>query len=357
MYWWEERVFDGVAKFAVEKNWILDSRMRWVHSEDHLSSWKGDGIIANPGFSQPLENLVRIIQDAEIPAVGLQKFGPLKYDARVVTDHLKIGREAALHLISREFRNLAYVRFADNELEDERCQGFRSAVEQAGLTFTEIPFASLKEKLASLPKPIALMAANDFNANDTMTVCIESGFSIPSEIAIIGADDSKAFCEHTEVPLSSVRCKFEEQGYQAAAILDQLMSGERSPLAEMKIGADGVTERRSTDTIAVDDAQTRKTLSVIRERFREPIKVKDIAKLVGVSSRSLQTSFKENLGFTMSEELSRLRLNHAKVLLATTSQKIESIAYECGFSGRHHFIRSFKREFETTPTEFRNMQP
>ncbi|MDQ8205014.1 substrate-binding domain-containing protein [Pelagicoccus sp. SDUM812003] len=353
MYWWEERVFDGVARFATENNWILDSRMRWTHTDQFITPWRGDGIIANPGFTRPLKNLVSLIHDSGLPCVGLQKFGDYGSGARVVNDHRKVGEEGARHLISREFRNLAYVKCADNALERERLEGFKKIVLESDLRFYEVSCSELKNQLSQLPKPIGLMAANDFNAHDAMTVCIEAGYTIPHEIAIVGADDSKAFCEHTEIPLSSVRCRFEEQGYQAAVILDRLMRGEAPPETEYAIGTDGVTERKSTDTIAVEDELTRRTLAIIRERYRERLKVKDIAEMVGISPRSLQISFRDRLGFTMSSEIARLRTDFAKHLLLNTDQKVDTVAYECGFSGRHHFIRSFTREVGMTPTEFR----
>lgn len=353
MYWWEERVFDGVARFATEHNWILDSRMRWSHSDDYLPNWKVHGIIANPGSTRPMDSILTLIEKSQLPTVGLQKFGDYKCDARVMLDHRGVGREGARHLISREFRNLAFVKFADNELENERCRGFKEITREAGVHFHEIKFSELHSRLQTLPRPIGLMATNDINALEVMSVCLESGFSIPDDIAIIGADDSKAFCEHLEVPLSSVRCQFEEQGYRAAATLEKIMSHETLRETEIVIAPQGVTSRASTDTIGTQDSIARKTLAIIRERFREQLKVKEIAELAGLSPRRLQVSFRESLGFTMSTELIRLRINHAKFLLRESDQKIDSVAYECGFSSRHHFIRSFSREMGMTPTDYR----
>ncbi|MBC2606114.1 substrate-binding domain-containing protein [Pelagicoccus albus] len=353
MYWWEERVFDGVARYAAERDWIIDSRMRWNHSEEYLANWRGDGIIANPGFTAPLKSLVSRIKESRIPTVGLQAFGEYESLAKVVVDHEAVGREGARHLISREFRTLAFVKCAENHLEKARCEGFRKAAAEAGLSSLEINVESLRNVLLTLEKPIGLMATNDTNAIEVMRICSEMGLSIPNEVAIVGADDTKIYCEHAEVPLTSVRCNFEEQGYRAAEILDSLLCNNPIHQSHIKVSTKGVSARASTDTLGVQDEIARKTLVLIRQRFRENLKIREVAEMVGLSSRRLQISFRDSLGFTMSDELVRLRINHAKFLLEATDEKIDSIAYDCGFSNRHHFIRTFARELNMTPTKYR----
>ena len=49
------------------------------------------------------------------------------------------------------------------------------------------------------------------------------------------------------------------------------------------------------------------------------IKVKEIAQVTGLSLRALQVRFRDALGYTLQEEIRRIRINRAKELLETTN--------------------------------------
>lgn len=327
--------------------------MRWRNIIPDLPSWRGDGIIANPGLSNPITPLVELIERSGIPTVGLQRFGEYPCTTRVVLDHEAIGKTAGEYLLSLGFRRLGYVSFADNAIEKARCRGFVKAVEDAGAAVFQIPFVGLKEWVFAQPKPIALWAVNDLNAVEVTTACLDAGLRVPEEVAVLGADDSHTLCEFSEVPLSSVRCNFEEQGTLAATILHQLMEGEKRDPGPFVIQPAGVSGRRSTDTIAVPDLDVTRALRLIRDRFREPLTVEEIAAEVGVSLRRLQDAFQRHLPFTMVQEVARVRVEHARTLLADRRLKLDAVALECGFSSRFHFIRTFERVTGETPTAWR----
>ena len=353
LYWWEDRILEGVAKVAAEKGWILDCRMRWLNTLPDLSRWKGDGIIANPGVSNPMQPLIDLIDSSSIPTVGLQNFGDYPSTAKVLLDHESIGRVAAEHLLSLGFETLGYVTFANNAIEKTRCEGFTRKAHASGAKTAEFHIEKLLEKLQSEPKPIALWAVNDLNAIEVMTQCLDAGYKIPEEVAVLGTDDTHILCDLAAVPLSSVNCNFETFGEQAANLLHALMQGLPCPDAAILIQPSHVTVRRSTDTIAIPDLAAIQALRIIRDRYQTPLTIPQIAKEVGVSVRQLQTSFQRHLGFTMIQELTRIRVKHAKQLLQQTDLKLDAIALDCGFSNRFHFIRAFQRVTHIRPTAFR----
>lgn len=354
LYWWEDRIFEGVARVAAERGWILDCRMRWTHALPDLPKWRGDGIIANPGLRNQLSGLIRLIKRSGLPTVGLQSFGDYPCSMRVVPDHAAIGRMAAAHLLALGFRTIGYVTFADNAMERTRCEAFGAAVRTAGATFLEIDQRRLRRRLAALPKPFALWALNDRNAIDVAQACRDAGFRIPEEVAVLGTDDSRAVCDFAEVPLSSVNCSFEQQGYEAATWLHHLMEGGAPAPDPLQISPAGVTVRRSTDTVAAPDLAAVAAIRIMRDRFSERLSVPDIAREVGVSVRHLQKAFRQHLGFGISEELTRLRVARARELVADRGRKLDAIALDCGFSSRFHLIRAFQRETGTTPAAYRS---
>jgi LacI family transcriptional regulator len=64
-------------------------------------------------------------------------------------------------------------------------------------------------------------------------------------------DNNEMICDCLRVPLSSIDPNLEEVGYQGAALLSRLLSGERPPLSPIYIAPIGIVRRRSPDGIAV----------------------------------------------------------------------------------------------------------
>jgi AraC-like DNA-binding protein len=58
---------------------------------------------------------------------------------------------------------------------------------------------------------------------------------------------------------------------------------------------------------------------------------------------------------TTSNFILNTRLNRAKKLLSITQKPIGEIAMECGFNDFAYFSRSFKKEFEITPSAFQRI--
>ena len=76
---------------------------------------------------------------------------------------------------------------------------------------------------------------------------------------------------------------------------------------------------------------------------------------LGISVRYLQTIL-EAEGTRFGDELRRLRLEHARQLLAepaNASLRVTDIAFDCGFSDISHFTRQFRAYFGESPTSAR----
>lgn len=95
---------------------------------------------------------------------------------------------------------------------------------------------------------------------------------------------------------------------------------------------------------------------ILLSRFCEPrLEMVDVANELGISVRYLSRVFKKS-GTTFSEELMRLRLNKAGVMLREEhcmNLSISDIARKSRFTCLSHFSRSFKAFFGKTPTEMR----
>ena len=62
------------------------------------------------------------------------------------------------------------------------------------------------------------------------------------------------------------------------------------------------------------------------------------------------------MGSTLTEYVSRRRVNHAMFLLEATSLQIQTIAHQCGIPDVNYFTRTFKKYAGITPKEYRAAQ-
>nr|WP_246208589.1 AraC family transcriptional regulator [Anaerotalea alkaliphila] len=94
----------------------------------------------------------------------------------------------------------------------------------------------------------------------------------------------------------------------------------------------------------------------LETHYREQVDLKGLASVVSLNHQYLLRQFKRHFGTTPHDYLNRLRVKAAKQLLLHTSDSVESIAFQCGFSSASHFIRVFGTMTSTTPHQFRKIK-
>lgn len=360
-------VFDfnfGVAEYAKNANWILNDVM--CHSGRIPSQWNGDGIITH--VNGPGEKpLLALLRKAKVPIVNLGAHRAAYIQSRVLPDNDAIGRMAADHLLGRGFMNFAFFHLTSFPVVAERMEGFRAAVAGARRSFFELDFGKqtakgrtyssllpwLAAQLRKLPKPLAVMAQYDGEANDISRAALSAGLRIPEDVAVIGVDNDPVYSTLGPVPLTSVDSNRRLAGYRAAEILEQILGGDRWVEKTIRIPPEGVVVRESTDMVAVEDPHVSKALRYIWNRFREPITVEEVIHVSGISRRGLYTRFERIVGHPIYEELMKQRLDLAKQLLRDTDEKLQFIADECGLEDAERLSKSFKRFVGMAPADYR----
>lgn len=91
----------------------------------------------------------------------------------------------------------------------------------------------------------------------------------------------------------------------------------------------------------------------IYDHMNEHISLDDLAKSLCVNKGSISRVFKKNIGVSMSEFVSNIRLEKAVLLLLWSGKSVTEIAYECGFGSIRNFNRVFKTKFFCTPSEYK----
>ncbi len=80
-----------------------------------------------------------------------------------------------------------------------------------------------------------------------------------------------------------------------------------------------------------------------------------IAGQIGISTRQLERLFKRHLGLSPKAYSTKLRLEHARVLLQQTRLSIIEVYLATGFQNLGHFSKLYKQRFSITPTSERGL--
>jgi len=95
-------------------------------------------------------------------------------------------------------------------------------------------------------------------------------------------------------------------------------------------------------------------LEYINNHLEEPIYINEVAKVAHFSAYHFQRIYKALQGETPYETILRLRLEKAVFLLKhRPSERIGSIARQCGFDSPENFSRQFKARFGFSPSAFK----
>ncbi len=283
----------------------------------------------------------------------------------VVVDEHAVGACAAEHLIGLGMPVVAYLSESDDGWQRARREGFQAGMACHGRKVTVVSWRSLDDRvtthqhflsqIAALPKPVALFAGNDWFAFEAMEALIGAGIRIPTDVALLGADDLPR-CSETTVPLSSVRVPHRECGRRAALLLAEAMAGRANTPITITLPTEGVAERASTDGIAVRDAEVASVMRFIRMRVAESFDVGDAVAACNLGRRTLEMRFRQLLGRSILDEIHRCRIEKAKTMLRTADSAIADVAAACGFSDAPHFTVVFRKVMGMTPSTWRAEQ-
>ncbi|NGZ75590.1 helix-turn-helix transcriptional regulator [Saccharibacillus alkalitolerans] len=107
----------------------------------------------------------------------------------------------------------------------------------------------------------------------------------------------------------------------------------------------------SADREKVERLKT--VLGFMHERYASPIKLGDLAALLGMSEGHFCRFFKSMAHKSPVDYLNRYRTQQACRLLETSGHKIVEIAMEVGFDSLSYFISVFKQHQGCTPSQYR----
>jgi DNA-binding LacI/PurR family transcriptional regulator len=196
----------------------------------YLSAHRVDGVLlVSVHEDDPLPDL---LEQLDMPAVLNGRRSDLESVSYVDADNVGGARAAVAHLFARGRRQVATIT-GPPDMYVARCRldGYRQGVEEAGFgagvsedlvaagDFTEEGGRrAMRELLARRPDVDGVFAASDVMAAGARAVLREAGRGVPSDVALVGFEDS-AIARHMDPALTSVRQPTEEMGRTMARVL------------------------------------------------------------------------------------------------------------------------------------------
>lgn len=359
-----QEVFLGIQRYVREHpHWqcVIDEHPGYaLHRRPYVAGY--DGVIARApkAVQDRLKRagvpLVNVVPDFHRPGV-----------ASVYSDAQIVGRQAAEHLINRGFNRLLAVYddtyrqprvvakalddFARQAGVDCRLRAIKEGYYREGPDWVAFE-KDIFDALGGIKPPTGLFITNASAARLVVQHASANGLRVPHDLAVI--------CQHNvlsmvNVPpqITSIDLNFPRVGYEAAALLEQMMGGEPAPHDPVLVPPKGVIGRETTDYYAVEDEVVAEALRYISSRLHEKLRVEDIAYVLHISTRSLQQRFRKAMGVGPSDEIRRLRLEKAKRLLLEPDRQIGSIPREVGFATLYVMNQVFHRELGMSPGAYR----
>ncbi|MGF1635118.1 MAG: helix-turn-helix domain-containing protein [Phycisphaerae bacterium] len=97
------------------------------------------------------------------------------------------------------------------------------------------------------------------------------------------------------------------------------------------------------------DPRMARVTAMLRARLSQPTGVAEVAAGMGLSRSQLTRLVQQHHGTSPAKLLRRLRIEHARRLLAGGDLRVKEVAAACGFASANKFCRVFKEETATRP--------
>ena len=315
-----------------------DGVISMVHHEKTVQPLRRSGI--------PIVNTARTLSLARLGAARLHS---------VIPDDEAVGAMAYQYFRERGFTQFAFCGHPTSDWSLARERAFMASVLADGhvcqciARADEVPLRWVRE----LPRPIALLAANDRYAWHALDACRAASLRIPDDVAILGVDNDEMMVEMARPTLSSIELPGFGIGVAAARLLMALMSGQPASVEPKLLPPEGVISRASTDILNIEDDAVVDAVRFIRGSASRAISVNDVLAAVPLSRRNLERRFRAAMGRSLLDEIRRTHIDCAKRLLRETSLSMPQVARQSGFQSAVRFSSVFHSLVGVAPSNYR----
>lgn len=275
-----------------------------------------------------------------------------------MSDDEGIGAFAAEHFTSLgTFRSYAFVADPlDSGWSRGHCRGFKTRLKHLAKDISVFTRptgegnvarrCALSSWLKTLAKPAAVLAANDIVGAEVLACARAARIAVPDVMSVIGIGNDTLLDELSRPPLTSVAVDHEEEGVNAARLLQRMMGGRMKVHRQIfRSKSMKIVERESTRAVAPAAHLVESALQYISDNAAKGLKVADVVAHLRVSRRLLDMRFRQYHSETLGEAIMRLRLDEVRKRLFTTSLSVPKVAATCGFPNVRYLRKLYRARF------------
>lgn len=202
-------------------------------------------------------------------------------------------------------------------------------------------------------------AAHTIISGQQLTTLVLAFDSQIVDSAVLGELLAQCTATSQVISLSTVASN-EMRGYLRKMLFEQSEAGPMRHVA-MKIRLMEVLLAAARTLAAPQPADSNhlraeRIKSYIDHHYYEALTARDIAAKLGVSTRHMNTVFKQVHQQTPMQYLTEVRVEIAKKLLAESETAIATICFEAGYESLSVFYRAFKLATGISPSKYRTLQ-
>jgi DNA-binding LacI/PurR family transcriptional regulator len=206
-----------------------------------IASGRTDGLIIIGQSDQ--HQVLNAAADNYLPLVVWGGHLPDQRYCSVGTDNVGGGRAATAHLIAEGRTRILFLGNPDVPEPAQRLQGYRSALESAGIAFDpdlivsahltmETAYDAMQAALARGLSFDAVFAVSDVIAIAAIQALTAAGRRVPQDVAVVGYDDV-ALASHANPPLTTIRQDLEVGARLLVGLLLQRVAGVETSSATL----------------------------------------------------------------------------------------------------------------------------
>ncbi|BCX48829.1 hypothetical protein HAHE_27370 [Haloferula helveola] len=241
-----------------------------------------------------------------------------------------------------------------------RVAGMRADALMAGMEWVEFDFGpvdpvarpetiwksdgmeELDAFLAKVPKPLGLLAQDDYFALSLVERAQRLGVRVPEELAVLGQGD-RLVSNSGGLRISSVQLPGREVGWKLAELLDAWFAGRPPDPWRRTVPCKRILTRESTGGLSLDPGIERARRHLERHAL-DGVTVHELAGVAGCTEKTLKSRFAKAYGIDIAVEVRERRKEHALSLLADTDMPIARVGRECGFPSPSNFFNFVRRQ-------------
>ena len=285
--------------------------------------------------------------------------------SKISGDYYTVGAMAAKFFAKRKYQNFAFYGHKDYYWSKGRVEGYRREIEKIDGNYyyfeseslNGVPWGNthneLSEWLASLPKPVALLACDDYFALQVSEICQIKNISIPDELALMGVDNDQLICKLSHPSISSIITDDENGGYNTGKALHKLIIEKNNKPFDIVINPISIELRQSTEKYNILNQHILKVINYIEEHVTSDISIEELTGIVPLARRNLEIKFKNETGVAIYQFILDRKIEYISHLLLTTDKNLKEIAFSAGYGAVRSLCRIFKKNTGYTPYIFR----